>query len=208
MVATQEHVGHTVILPFPGKYLRTGVDIATCNTTLLDGGVFAQNAGDTASDAVEHDHCRQFSAGQSVRTDRDRLCTEYFLDTCVHTFVAAADHDEMLVLGLDFVCIRSVELRTLRLEKDHLHILAVFATERLLCGTQHALRLEHHTGATAVRSAIDALVLVFGKVAWVVEGDFDLLALDRTLHNRLTKVRVECRGEKGDDVEVHGYNTS
>lgn len=203
MVPAQEYLGDAVVLPFPGEDLRTGVDIVPGDTALFDGGIFPEDAGNTAGDAVEHHHCRQLAAREGVGPDGDGFSSKYFLDTCINALVAAADHNEVLVLRRHLFCIRGVELRAARLEKYDLHMFAILAAQRFVYGTEHAFRLEYHTGPPAVWPAVNARVPVFCEVAWVVERDLDLLALDRTLHDRLAQIRVEGERKEGDNVEMH-----
>jgi hypothetical protein len=166
----------------------------------------AEDAGEEADGGVEDDGGTELSAGEDVVADGELFVAEELGDALVHTFIAAADHDDALQRG-EAARSRLGEALALGGEQDDGLFGGVAGGFRgdvqRFEALEDGLGLQDHALAAAKGAVIDGAMTVVGEGAEVVGVDLSDALAEGARDDTVAERASEELREDGDDVEAH-----
>ena len=156
-------------------------------------------AGDQPCNRIDHNHCRELTAGEDVITNRELISVQDCRHTSVHTFVPTANQCNPAG-GRELAGHRLSEPAT-TCREEHDHRLFAITDKHILNGLDDWRRFEHHAGAAAIRRIVGRTMAVVGPFSNVVDSDVDDSLILGSTKNALSQRAPEHAREQCEDVE-------
>lgn len=201
LVPGQQDVRHRHAFPFRRTGIDRGGQQVVLETVEQSGRFVVEHARQQPPYGVHQHGGGQFAPGQHVIADADFQGDVFFPDAFVHPFVVAAQHQDVVEHG-QAVAELLVEPYAVGRGVDD-RVVGPLGFQLFDAGG-YGFRFHDHAGSSAKLVVVHLPVFAGGKVAQVMQVDFQQPFVFGPFHDGVAQGAFKEFGQYGEDVETHG----